>query len=130
MGRNMLVDGEWQTDIEPYTDDAGAFDRVETSFRETVRAESGARFQPEPDRYHLYIARNCPWAHGAALTRRLMGLSDTVSMDIVDPHREDDGWRFSPAKEGCTADSIHMNTARMPSPSGVGGIASAPSNNH
>jgi len=34
MGRNMLVDGEWKTDLEPYTDEDGAFDRAETSFRD------------------------------------------------------------------------------------------------
>lgn len=107
MGRNMLVDGEWKVDIEPYTDDTGAFDRAETSFRDWIRAEPGAEFQPESDRYHLYIARNCPWAHGAALTRNLLGLSDAVSMDIVDPWREEEGWRFTPEKPDCTADTVN-----------------------
>lgn len=107
MGRNMLVDGEWQTDIEPYTDEDGAFDRVETSFRDWIRADDESRVQPEPDRYHLYIARNCPWAHGAALTRRLVGLTDVVTMDIVDPCREDEGWEFTPEKDGCTPDTVN-----------------------
>ena len=107
MGRNMLVDGEWQTDTEPYTDEEGAFDRAETSFRDWIRDEPDAQFQPAPDRYHLYIARNCPWAHGAALTRQLAGLTDTISMDIVDPWREDDGWEFTPEKDGCTPDTVN-----------------------
>ena len=114
MGRNMLVDGEWKTDLEPYTDEEGAFDRVETSFRDWIRgthrsAEDVVTDGPEPEagRYHLYIARNCPWAHGAALTRRLAGLTDVVSMDIVDPVREDDGWDFTPEKDGCTPDTIN-----------------------
>ncbi len=107
MGRNMLVDGDWRTDVEPFTDETGAFDRVETSFRDWIRPESDARFIPEADRYHLYIARNCPWAHGAALTRRLAGLTDVISMDIVDPIREDDGWEFSPVKDGCTPDTVN-----------------------
>lgn len=84
MGRNMLVDGDWKTDTEPYTDESGAFDRATTSFRDWIRDDPEARFQPESDRYHLYIARNCPWAHGAALTRRLRGLTDIISMDIVE----------------------------------------------
>ncbi|MFB6198148.1 MAG: glutathione S-transferase family protein, partial [Halobacteriaceae archaeon] len=107
MGRNMLVDGDWKTDIEPYTDENGAFDRVETTFRDWIRDDADARFQPETGRYHLYIARNCPWAHGAALARRLAGLTDAISMDIVDPHREDGGWEFSPEKDGCTPDTIN-----------------------
>lgn len=107
MGRNMLVDGEWQTDVEPYTDEDGAFDRVETTFRDWVRNEPGARFQPEPDRYHLYVTRSCPWAHGTTLTRELVGLTDVVSMDILDPWREDEGWEFTPDKDDCTADSVH-----------------------
>jgi putative glutathione S-transferase len=107
MGRNMLVDGVWQTDIEPYTDETGAFDRAETTFRSWIQDSSESHFQPEADRYHLYIARNCPWAHGAALTRRLAGLTDVISMDIVDPWREDAGWEFTPEKEGCTPDTVN-----------------------
>jgi putative glutathione S-transferase len=107
MGRNMLVDGEWKTDIEPYTDEDGAFDRAETSFRDWIRDDPDARYQPAVDRYHLYIARNCPWAHGATLTRRLADLTDAVSMDVVDPWREDDGWEFTPEKEGCTPDTVN-----------------------
>jgi putative glutathione S-transferase len=107
MGRDMLVDGDWQTDVEPTTDETGAFDRVTTSFRDRVRDDPVARFQPAADRYHLYIARNCPWAHGAALTRRLVGLTDVFSMDIVDPWREDEGWTFTPGKDGCTPDTVN-----------------------
>ncbi|MFB6254280.1 MAG: glutathione S-transferase family protein [Halobacteriaceae archaeon] len=107
MGRNMLIDGSWQTDVEPYTDESGAFDRVETTFRDWIRDEPDATFQPESDRYHLYIARNCPWAHGTALVRRITGLTDHISMDIVDPHREDEGWEFTPSKDGCTPDTVN-----------------------
>jgi len=107
MGRNMLVDGEWRTDVEPHTNEDGEFDRVTTSFRDWVQDEPGADFQPAADRYHLYVARNCPWAHGAALTRRLAGLSDAVTMDVVDPIREDEGWEFTPDKDGCTPDTVN-----------------------
>ncbi|WP_251328738.1 glutathione S-transferase family protein [Haloplanus pelagicus] len=114
MGRNMLVDGEWKTDLEPYTDEDGAFDRAETSFRDWIRsthrnAEDVVTDGPEPEagRYHLYVARNCPWAHGAALTRQLAGLTDAISMDIVDPVRKDEGWEFTPEKDGCTPDTVN-----------------------
>ena len=103
----MLVDGEWRTDVEPQVTEDGAFDRATTSFRDWVRDEPGAEFQPEAGRYHLYVARNCPWAHGAALARRLTGLTDAVTMDVVDPIRNDEGWTFTPEKPECTPDTIN-----------------------
>jgi putative glutathione S-transferase len=105
MARNMLVDGDWRTAVEPSTDESGAFDRVETTFRDRIGPD--AAYPAEAGRYHLYISRSCPWAHGAALTRRLLGLTDAVSMDVVDPYREDEGWEFTPEKDGCTADSVN-----------------------
>jgi putative glutathione S-transferase len=103
---NMLVDGEWTTDAREYTDEDGEFQRSETTFRDRVRDDPDARFQPEAGRYHLYVARACPWAHGAAMVRALLGIEDAITLDVVDPHRQDDGWEFTPEKEGCTADSI------------------------
>jgi putative glutathione S-transferase len=106
MGRNMLVDGEWQTDVEPRTVD-GAFERVTTRFRETVRDDPGASYPAQPGRYHLYVARSCPWAHGTALVRRLCGLTDAVSLDVVDSVRDHEGWEFAPEKDGCTPDTAN-----------------------
>jgi len=107
MGRDMLVEGEWRNDVEPHTTGDGEFDRVTTTFRDWIRDDPDAEFQPTAGRYHLYVARNCPWAHGAALTRRLTGLTDAVTMDVVDPIREDEGWRFSPEKPECTPDTVN-----------------------
>ncbi len=106
MASNMLVDGEWRTDTREMTDEDGEFQRTTTSFRDQVRDDPDARFQPEAGRYHLYVARACPWAHGAAMVRRLLGLEDAITIDVVDPIRENDGWEFAPEKEGCTPDSI------------------------
>ena len=101
---NMLVDGEWRTGAYETTNEDGEFDRQTTSFRGRVGTE---RFPVEPDRYHLYVSRACPWAHGAALVRALLGLEDVISMDIVDPYREDDGWMFTPEKDDCTPDTVN-----------------------
>ena len=103
----MLVDGEWRTDAYDSTNDDGEFDRQETSFREWVEADPDAKHPAEKGRYHLYISHACPWAHRAAITRALRGLEDAVSVDVVDPYRQSDGWEFAPEKEGCTPDSIH-----------------------
>ncbi|MEF8870878.1 MAG: glutathione S-transferase family protein [Haloarculaceae archaeon] len=104
---NMLVDGEWRTDAYESTNEDGEFDRQETSFRDFVEDDPDARFQPEAGRYHLYVSYACPWAHRTLLVRALKGLQEAISVDIVDPFRADDGWQFSPDKEGCTPDTVN-----------------------
>jgi len=103
----MLVDGDWQRDVEPQTTDDGGFDRVKTSFRGWIADDPDARFRPNSGRYHLYISRSCPWAHGVVLVRRLKGLSDDVTLNAVDPIREFEGWEFGPEKDGCTEDTVN-----------------------
>ncbi|MFW5939545.1 MAG: glutathione S-transferase family protein [Halolamina sp.] len=100
---NMLVDGEWQTDVDDYTDDDGAFDRQPSSFRDWLEGSVAAAgeepkssgFEPESGRYHLHVSRACPWAHRAAMTRQLRGLSEDISLSLVQPERYDEGWEFS-----------------------------------
>ncbi|SFR96528.1 putative glutathione S-transferase [Halomicrobium zhouii] len=104
---NMLVDGEWRTDAGAYTNEDGEFERQETSFRDFVEDDPDARFQPEAGRYHLYVSYACPWAHRTLVTRALKGLEEAISVDVVDPYRDEDGWQFTPEKEGCTEDTIH-----------------------
>ncbi len=103
---NMLVDGEWRTDAFQSTNEEGAFERQTTPFRDQVRDEPDARFQPEAGRYHLYVSLACPWAHRTLLMRSLLGLEDAISVSVVDPYRGEDGWQFTPEKEGCTVDHI------------------------
>jgi len=100
MGR--LIDGTWHTEVTNA-------DTADIAYEETTfRSEVGTDTHPaDPERYHLYISRACPWAHGAVLVRDLLGLDDAITLDVVDPYREDDGWEFTPDKEGCTPDSIH-----------------------
>ncbi|MDS0280529.1 glutathione S-transferase family protein [Haloarcula onubensis] len=104
---NMLVDGEWRTDAYESTNEDGEFDRQETSFRNRIRDDPDARFRPEAGRYHLYVSLACPWAHRTLLVRALKGLDDAISVDVVDPYRADDGWQFTPEKDGCTEDSLY-----------------------
>ncbi|WP_158059196.1 glutathione S-transferase family protein [Halorussus halophilus] len=104
---NMLVDGEWQVGAYESTDDDGEFDRQETSFREWVEDDLDAEFPAEAGRYHLYVSYACPWAHRTLLVRSLLGLEDAISVSVVDPYREDDGWEFTPEKEGCTEDHVN-----------------------
>lgn len=43
------------------------------------------KFPPEKDRYHLFIAYACPWAHRTLMMRALKGLEDTISVTVVHP---------------------------------------------
>jgi len=103
----MLVDGEWRTDAYESTNEDGEFDRQETSFREFVEDDPDAEFPAEAGRYHLYVSLACPWAHRTLITRSLKGLEDAISVSVVDPFRENDGWEFSPERDGCTEDHVH-----------------------
>jgi putative glutathione S-transferase len=96
----LLHNGEWEPD-------ATRDQYKHNTFEDRVQNARGANFPAEADRYHLYISRACPWAHRAALTLRLLGLEDIVSVDVVDPVRHDQGWEFSPEKANCTPDSVH-----------------------
>src|SRR5579875_1299911 len=73
----------------------GAFVRQESCFRQWVTADGSSGFAPEAGRYHLYVARACPWAHRTIIARRLMGLEDAISISFVDPIRDERGWAFS-----------------------------------
>jgi putative glutathione S-transferase len=82
----------------------GEFIRTSSLFRSWVVADDPeARFYAEPGRYHLYISRNCPWAH-----RELKGLQDVISMDVLGYRRSDENeWIFRPEIEGCTIDTVN-----------------------
>ena len=71
----------------------GAFVRQSSRFRNWVTPEGP--FAPERGRYHLYVARACPWAHRTIIGRMLMGLQDAISISFVDPIRDERGWCFS-----------------------------------
>src|ERR1700722_357830 len=75
--------------------DDGSFKRQVSSFREFVSDDDGSDFPVQSGRYHLYVARACPWAHRTLIGRALMGLQDAISVSFVDPIRDERGWHFS-----------------------------------
>jgi glutathionyl-hydroquinone reductase len=77
------------------SDTNGSFKRQVSSFRDFVSDDETSAFPVEPGRYHLYVARACPWAHRTLIGRALMGLQDAISVSFVDPIRGERGWRFS-----------------------------------
>ena len=76
--------------------DDGSFRRQESQFRRWVAEDS--EFPPQAGRYHLYVARACPWAHRTIIARRLMGLEDAIGLSFVDPIRDERGWAFTGGK--------------------------------
>ena len=61
------------SDHEDATSDheEGAFEREDSIFREWVTADGSSDFPVQAGRYHLYVARACPWAHRTLIGRRL-----------------------------------------------------------
>src|SRR4028118_254612 len=63
-------------------------------------------FEAQAGRYHLYIAWACPWAHRAALLRKLKGLEEAISLSAVGSFMGDDGWAFYD-EPGVVSDTVN-----------------------
>ena len=72
----------------------GAFVRQGDAFDGWVTADGRTQFPVEAGRYHLYVSLACPWAHRTVIVRALKRLDAAVGMTVVDPFRDDLGWRF------------------------------------
>jgi putative glutathione S-transferase len=82
----------------------GRFVRQRSLFTGQVTADGSSGYRAEPGRYHLYVARACPWSQRAMIVRRLKGLEDAVGMSYANPFRDARGWAF--AGEGFV-DELH-----------------------
>lgn len=62
-----------------------------------VKKDGSSSFEPEKDRYHLYSAYGCPFAHRATLALKLKGLDSAITVDYVDSVMKDTdiGMNFS-----------------------------------
>ncbi|KAF9525068.1 glutathione S-transferase [Crepidotus variabilis] len=85
----------------------GSFKRPESSFRSMI--EKGGKFEPDKDRYHLFVSYACPWAHRTLIVRKLKGLDDIIPVSIVSPRLGPDGWPFALVDEypGATVDPLY-----------------------
>jgi glutathionyl-hydroquinone reductase len=88
----MSSSGGGRPQFEQESDGDGRFVRQESRFREQV----GER--PEAGRYHLYVSLACPWASRTVIVRQLKGLESLLPMTVVDPVRDERGWRFDPQR--------------------------------
>lgn len=81
----------------------GEFVRGVSGFRSVLGEDPN--FPAEPGRYHLFVALNCPWCHRVTLARKILGLQDSVTMDVAFPNRTTDDdpiapnlWEFNPTR--------------------------------
>jgi putative glutathione S-transferase len=72
----------------------GEFVRQEDAFDAWVTGDGRSAFPAAAGRYHLYVSLACPWAHRTIIVRALKGLEDAIGMTVVDPIRDERGWRF------------------------------------
>lgn len=104
----------------------GEFVRGVSGFRHAI---GDADFPPEAGRYHLFVALNCPWCHRVTLARNILGLQESITMDVAFPNRTDEGdpegpnlWEFAPDRiatltgdtlKECTAETGTGNALRL-----------------
>jgi glutathionyl-hydroquinone reductase len=79
---------------------SGEFVRQPNRFTGRVTVDGSSGYPVESGRYHLVVSLACPWAHRSIIVRRLLGLAEHVSMTVVDPIRDERGWRFTLSPDG------------------------------
>jgi glutathionyl-hydroquinone reductase len=107
----LLVKGEWKDQWYDTGKTGGRFERETSRLRNWVTPDGApgptgeGGFAAEPGRYHLYIARACPWAHRTMILRSLKGLQDAVSVSVTHWKMGENGWTFEPG-DGVVPDPL------------------------
>ena len=78
----------WDKDV----DTKGKYQRKDAEFRSWIKADPDAEFPAAANRYHLYVSYACPWASRCLALRELKGLTDVISVDVVDTFLPKTGW--------------------------------------
>ncbi|MGH3877734.1 MAG: glutathione S-transferase family protein [Actinophytocola sp.] len=73
----------------------GEFVRQANRFTDRITADGSSGWRAEPGRYRLVVSLACPWAHRSIIVRRLLRLEGAISLAVVDPIRDEKGWRFT-----------------------------------
>jgi putative glutathione S-transferase len=85
----MMIDGVWRDIPRDTSSTGGAFVRPESVFRESVLSE-----EVEAGRFHLYVAKSCPWAHRTIMVRSMKGLEKAIPAFFARPGMFENGWEF------------------------------------
>ena len=86
-------------DTGPDVSPTGGFVRPANTFATRITGDGSSGYLAEPGRYQLYASLADPWAQRALIVRRLLGLERVIGLSLVDPIRDERGWRF-PASNG------------------------------
>ena len=81
------------------TSTRGEFVRQPNRFTDRITADGSSGWKAESGRYRLVVSLACPWAHRSIIVRRLLGLEGAISLAVVDPIRDERGWRFTLDKD-------------------------------
>jgi putative glutathione S-transferase len=109
----LLIDGQWHDQWYNTEASAGRFIRPESQFRNWITPDGApgpsgeGGFPAEPDRYHLYIAYACPWAHRTLIYRALKGLQELIGVSIVHWYMGEHGWTFDADPDGLVEDRLY-----------------------
>jgi len=115
---SLLIKGKLEKDWFKKVSEDGEYIRKDSQFRNWIThdgkaGESGyAGFKAEKDRYHLYVSYACPWAHRTLIFRKLKKLEEMISVSVVHPFMDNDGWDFNDDYPAATGDSLY-NFQRM-----------------
>ena len=85
----------------------GEFKRKESAFRKWITKDGSSGFPAESGRYHLYVSLACPWAHRTLIARQLKGLTDSITVDVVEYFMGPNSWTFNPEVPGATPDTVN-----------------------
>src|SRR6201999_2147561 len=106
----VVIDGKWTDgELPQETSAAGQFKRADSAFRGRITADGSSGFKAEPDRYHLYVAHGCPWAHRVLIYRALKKLDGLISVAYAVPGLKTNGWTFEadPKFPDCVPDTVN-----------------------
>lgn len=104
---SLLIKGEIKEDWFDKVSEDGEYVRKDSQFRNVIAPEDA-----EKGRYHLYVSYACPWAHRTLIFRKLKKLEEIISVSVVHPYMDNQGWDFKDDYPSATGDTLY-NLMRM-----------------
>ena len=99
---SLLIKGELKEDWFDKVSEDGEYVRKDSQFRNVIKPADA-----EKDRYHLYVSYACPWAHRTLIFRKLKKLEDMISVSVVHPFMDNQGWDFKDDYHSATGDTLY-----------------------